>query len=115
MLTLEAALVLHYGDAQQTQKRFAQHSALGRLIRSELRRLGIQPLARECDAAPCITTFSIPSRSFIEECRHDGYELGADSEYLRERRWTQIATMGAITPETLASLFMHMNRALAAG
>ncbi len=105
VFALAAALDLYYRDAAHIAERFAQYERLGQYVRSELRRLGVGPLARECDSAPTITTFLPPSGDFVESCRGRGFELASDSEYLRQRGWAQIATMGAVRRSDLARLF----------
>ena len=50
------------------------------------------PIASERDAAPCVTSFVDPGDGFVEKCRRAGFELGAESGYLRDRGWVQIAT-----------------------
>jgi aspartate aminotransferase-like enzyme len=72
--------------------------------------MGIQPLAAETDAAPCVTTFSIPGDSFVETCRRAGFELGSESGYLLKRRWAQIATMGAVDCSDLDRLFAGLRQ-----
>ena len=104
LFALETALA-PYGSAETERERWAHQQNLGRSVRSQLRRIGIQPLAAEQDAAPCVTTFSIPSGSFVEDCRRFGFELGSESGYLLKRRWAQIATMGAVDCAGLDRLF----------
>lgn len=84
-------------EAALSQCDFARHAEMGSIVRRRLRELGIRPLAAEIDAAPCVTTFVAPDSAFVDRCRRAGFELGGGSGYLRERGWTQIATMGAIT------------------
>jgi aspartate aminotransferase-like enzyme len=105
VFALAAALNLYYRDAAHTLARFAHYERLGQFVRSELRSRGVEPLARECNSAPTITTFLPPSHDFVERCRRRGFELAADSEYLRTRGWAQIATMGAVRRSDLAELF----------
>jgi aspartate aminotransferase-like enzyme len=104
LFAVETALT-PYASAEIARERWAQQQNLGRSVRSQLRRMGIQPLAAEQDAAPCVTTFSIPSDSFVEKCRRAGFELGSESGYLLKRRWAQIATMGAVDCADLDRLF----------
>jgi aspartate aminotransferase-like enzyme len=109
LFALETALA-SYSSEEGMNQRFSRQESLGRKVRSELVRIGIQPLARECDAAPCVTTFAVPYNGFIEECRRAGFELGAESAYLRDRGWAQIATMGAVDSADLDRLFQSLNR-----
>ena len=109
LFALESALT-PYGSAETTRHRWAQQENLGRSVRSQLRRIGIQPLAAETDAAPCVTTFSVPDDSFVEKCRRAGFELGSESGYLLQRRWAQIATMGAVDCADLDRLFAGLRQ-----
>jgi aspartate aminotransferase-like enzyme len=109
LFALETALA-PYGSAETARERWGHQQNLGRSVRSQLRRMGIQPLAAEQDAAPCVTTFSIPSDSFVEDCRRAGFELGSESGYLLKRRWAQIATMGAVDCADLDRLFAGLRQ-----
>jgi aspartate aminotransferase-like enzyme len=113
LFAIETALA-PYGSAETERERWAHQQNLGRSVRSQLRRMGIQPLAAEQDAAPCVTTFPIPSDSFVEECRRAGFELGSESGYLLKRRWAQIATMGAVDCGDLDRLFAGLRQESAA-
>jgi aspartate aminotransferase-like enzyme/GNAT superfamily N-acetyltransferase len=110
VFALGAALNLYYRDAEHIRERFAHYQRLGQFVRSELRNRGLEPLACECDSAPTITTFLPQSGDFVERCRRRGFELAADSEYLRNRGWAQIATMGAVRRSDLAELFAGIGR-----
>ncbi len=105
LLAADRALTLQHGTDELSAARFAGHEALGRRVRSELRAAGIAPLARECDAAPCVTTFTPPSGHLEQMCLRAGFELGGHSDYLRDRGWAQIATMGAVAESDLEPLF----------
>jgi aspartate aminotransferase-like enzyme len=109
LFALESALV-PYSSAERARQRFAQQQSLGRHVRSQLGRVGIQPVASERDAAPCVTSFAIPRIDFLETCRRAGFELGSESRYLRDRGWAQIATMGAIDSAELDRLFDAIKR-----
>jgi aspartate aminotransferase-like enzyme/N-acyl-L-homoserine lactone synthetase len=109
LFALQTALA-PYGSAETARQRWAHQQDLGRSVRSQLRRMGIQPLAVEQDAAPCVTTFSIPSDSFVETGRRAGFELGSESGYLLKRRWAQIATMGAVDCADLDRLFAGLRQ-----
>jgi aspartate aminotransferase-like enzyme len=109
LFALESALASYSSEAE-ANRRFTRQESLGRKVRSELMRIGIQPLARECDAAPCVTTFAVPYNGFIEECRRAGFELGAESAYLRDRGWAQIATMGAVDSADLDRFFHGLHQ-----
>lgn len=109
LLALESALA-PYSSAESACQRWAHQQNLGSSVRFQLRRMGIQPLADETDAAPCVTTFPIPDGNFMEKCRRAGFELGSESGYLLERRWAQIATMGAVDCADLDRLFDGIRR-----
>lgn len=106
LFALESALE-PYASPDQASQQFARQQKLGRQVRSQLRRMEIQPIAAECDAAPCVTSFVDPGDGFVEKCRRAGFELGAESGYLRDRGWVQIATMGAVDSTDLDRLFEH--------
>jgi aspartate aminotransferase-like enzyme len=95
---------------ESARERWAHQQNLGRSVRSQLRRMGFQPLAAEQDAAPCVTTFPIPSDGFVEKGRRAGFELGSESGYLLKRRWAQIATMGAVDCGDLDRLFAGLRQ-----
>jgi aspartate aminotransferase-like enzyme len=105
LLAVDQALALNHGTGELSAARFAGHQALGRRVRAELRAAGIPPLARESDAAPCVTTFTPPHPHLEQSCLRAGFELGGHSDYLRDRGWAQIATMGAVTESDLEPLF----------
>lgn len=106
LFALESALD-PYATPEQARQRFARQEDLGRQVRSQLRRIDIQPIASESDAAPCVTSFIDPGDGFVQKCRRAGFELGAESGYLRDRGWVQIATMGAVDSADLDRLFKH--------
>lgn len=113
LFALETALT-PLASAESARERWAHQQNLGRSVRSQLSRMGIQPLAAEQDAAPCVTTFPIPSDSFVEQGRRAGFELGSESGYLLKRRWAQIATMGAVDCGDLDRLFAGLRQESAA-
>jgi len=113
LFALETALA-PYGNAETARERWAHQQNLGRSVRSQLRRMGMQPLAAEQDAAPCVTTFPIPGDSFVDRCRRAGFELGSESGYLLKRHWAQIATMGAVDCADLDRLFAVLRQESAA-
>ncbi len=108
---LEAALA-EYSTPSQAQTAYARYRELGVYVRQQLRRLGLEPLAAEQCASPVVTSFTPPleesAASFVARCRSWGYAIGGQSGYLAERRLVQIATMGAVTRETFAPLFDHV-------
>jgi aspartate aminotransferase-like enzyme len=115
LLALEAALQ-EYATHERAQATFARYHELGGFVRTQLRRLGLAPLADDDCASPVVTTFAPPGESsvaFVARCRAWGYAIGGESQYLAQRRLVQIATMGAITRERFEGLFDHLERWLA--
>lgn len=116
LAALEAALE-EYSDPAKAQANYARYRELGVRVRQELRRVGLTPLAPEQHASPVITTFAPQdeesSLSFVERCRAWGYSLGGESGYLSQRRFVQIATMGAIRWEQIYMLFDRLESSLA--
>jgi len=109
---LEAALQ-EYATPPRAQATYRRYAELGEYVRSELRRLGLEPLARDACACPVVTSFAPPgqesSTSFVARCRSWGYAIGGQSGYLAEKRLVQIATMGAVTRDQFSSLFDHID------
>jgi aspartate aminotransferase-like enzyme len=116
LLALEAALC-SYDTAEKAQATYASYHELGERVRQELQRLGLTPLAAPECASPVVTTFSPPgeesSDAFVKRCRSWGYAIGGESAYLSRRRLVQIATMGAVTWDMFADLFVRLERWLA--
>lgn len=108
LAALEASLRA-YATPESCQATYARYHQTGVQVRQELRRLGLQPLAREEFASPVITTFTPPgegsSLAFVNLCRSWGYSIGGESTYLSQRRFVQIATMGAMTWDQFGGLF----------
>ncbi len=111
--SLDAALS-EYASAEKAIARYTQYAALGKFVRSELRRLGLAPIAADEWASPVITTFAPPegetSQSLVAQCMAWGYAIGGHSQYLLERRLVQVATMGAVTREDCSGLFKRLGR-----
>jgi aspartate aminotransferase-like enzyme len=101
-----------YSTPEKAQARYAHYAALGRHVRDQLGRLGLEPLAPERHACPVVTTFVPPgwesSASFVARCRRWGFAIGGQSDYLARRQLVQVATMGAVTKEMCAPLFDHL-------
>jgi aspartate aminotransferase-like enzyme/predicted N-acetyltransferase YhbS len=99
LLALQAALLPFAGEAGR-RRRFARHDMLGRLVRDGLLEWGASPLVEARLASPLITTFTPPPgvhcQALLEHAREEGFVLGGGSDYLRERGWLQIATMGDV-------------------
>jgi aspartate aminotransferase-like enzyme len=110
---LEAALQ-EYATPERARATYARYSELGTFVRGELRRIGLDPLARDEHACPVVTTFAPPgletSTAFVARCRLWGFAIGGQSGYLAEKRMVQIATMGAITRDMFSQLFEHISR-----
>jgi aspartate aminotransferase-like enzyme len=114
---LETALA-EYSTPEKARTRYDHYATLGRYVRGELRELGLEPLAREECACPVVTTFAPPNEesaaTFVERCRAWGFAIGGQSGYLAERRFVQIATMGAVTRADCAPLFLQLRKTLGA-
>jgi aspartate aminotransferase-like enzyme len=108
---LEAALA-EYATPAKAQATYARYAELAAYVRRQLRKLGLEPLAREEWAAPVVTTFSPPggqsSEEFVERCQSWGVAIGGQSGYLAERRLVQIATMGAVTRDMCSALLQPL-------
>jgi aspartate aminotransferase-like enzyme len=105
LFALARALEDNYGSAEAVAGRFREYASLGQQARYALREAGLEPLAVEAIAAPNITTFPLPTPAFPEACLEAGYQIAHESPYLKHRGWGQIATMGNVTPASLAPLF----------
>ena len=109
-----AAALTEYDTAARAAARYENYAAVGRYVRRQLRRIGLSPLARECDTGPTLSTFAPwqgwTSPAFVDLCRSAGFLIGGQSTYLTERRLVQIASMGAITRGDCAPLFKHLER-----
>jgi aspartate aminotransferase-like enzyme/N-acyl-L-homoserine lactone synthetase len=105
---LATALEIGYGCRDAVDMRFEAYFALGERVRCGLRAAGIDPLAAEDVAAPNISTFVLPDAAFAETCLEAGYQIAHDSQYLKQRGWGQIATMGDVTAARLEGLFEEL-------
>jgi aspartate aminotransferase-like enzyme/predicted N-acetyltransferase YhbS len=104
-LAVLGALRENYHDDSARAARYRHYEELGRWTRAQIRDAGLDILAAEQDAAPTISTFPLPSPRFAEECQRAGFQIAHESDYLRARRWGQIATMGALDRAGLDPLF----------
>lgn len=115
LFALEAALQ-EYATPDRARATYARYAELGAFVRQQLREAGLEPLARDQHACPVVTTFAPPSDEpsvdFVARCRAWGFAIGGQSGYLAERRYVQIATMGAMTREMVAPLFGKLKRLL---
>lgn len=118
LLRAMAAALEPYADEASRRRRYARYAELGRLVRQQLRRLGLEPVARDEHACPVITSFLPPEGTSADEllaqCRQWGFGLGGGSRYLRDRGWLQLATMGDVEPADCARLFAALEGWLAA-
>ncbi len=105
IFALDRALALYHGSEQLSAMRFAQAEAVGRYVRVRLGEVGLQPVAKECVAAPSVTAFAADAERFVPACERAGYEVAGHTGYLRDRGWVQIATMGAVTAADLDELW----------
>ncbi|HEV3204864.1 MAG TPA: aminotransferase class V-fold PLP-dependent enzyme [Gemmataceae bacterium] len=108
---LEAALSA-YNTPEKAEGRYHHYASLGVYVRGQLRQLGLVPIADDGHACPVITTFAPPGEStsadFVARCQSWGFDIGGQSQYLAERRFVQIATMGAVRREDCEPLFRHL-------
>jgi aspartate aminotransferase-like enzyme len=113
LFALEAALE-EYATPQKARASYDRYAELGVYVRQQLRRLRLEPLAQDEHACPVVTTFTPPgdesSAAFVGRCRRWGFAIGGLSAYLAERRYVQIATMGAVTRAEVAPLFDRIGR-----
>lgn len=116
LCALEAALD-SWSTPEKAQAKYQAYREIGAFIRSQLRELHIEPLAKEEDASPVVTTFAPPngekSPDFVTRCRSWGFALGGQSGYLAKRRLVQIATMGDLQTSQCSSLFNALRSWLA--
>jgi aspartate aminotransferase-like enzyme len=118
LAALEAALK-EYASPARSRDTYQRYHALGGYVREQLRQLGLEPLAQDGWASPVVTSFTPPgeesSEAFVDRCRGWGFDIGGQSRYLAQRRFVQIATMGAITADACAPLFEQLRRCYGAG
>jgi aspartate aminotransferase-like enzyme len=104
LATLEA-LRENFSDIEASALRYRHYEELGCWAREELRKAGITLLAAEADAAPTVSTFPLPSAGFALDCLRAGFRIAHESDYLRARKWGQIATMGQLDRSMLEPFF----------
>ncbi len=102
------ALRRNFSSASACHERYEHHRTLGRWMRAQMESLGLTSLAAEPDAAPTIATFALPSPDFPRQCLRAGLRIAHESDYLRERNWGQIATMGHLDRAALEPLFASL-------
>jgi aspartate aminotransferase-like enzyme/predicted N-acetyltransferase YhbS len=105
----------NYGDSVGREARYAHYRELGRWTRAQIREAGLAPLASEEIAAPTVTTFVLPSAGFARRCLRAGFRIAHESDYLRERGWGQIATMGNLERAKMQPLFEALRAELIVG
>jgi len=68
-------------------------------LRANLRKLGLQVVAPEAEAAPGIVTIALPAGTDSEDVAKalsaEGMQISSMSSYLRRRNWVQVCLMGA--------------------
>jgi aspartate aminotransferase-like enzyme/predicted N-acetyltransferase YhbS len=105
LMAVHEALREKYSSCAARTERFEDYAELGRWTRTQIRAVGLVPLAAEENAAPTITTFALPASGFVRDCLRAGFRIAHESEYLRKRAWGQIATMGDLDRAGLEPLF----------
>jgi len=107
-----------YATPEKARIIYTHYQHLGERVRSELRSLGLPPLAPEEFAAPVMTTFPLPTHwspeAFLAMCQAGGYTLYS-GRYLSRRHLAQIATLGTIQERDLEGLFLHLRKTLCSG
>lgn len=77
---------------------FAALRETGAWLRARLRELGFPPVAGEAIAAPGVVSIELPrsrsSREVGDLLSERGFLLSYESDYLLERNWVQVCTMG---------------------
>ncbi|HZQ46442.1 MAG TPA: aminotransferase class V-fold PLP-dependent enzyme, partial [Verrucomicrobiae bacterium] len=95
-------------------KRFAELTEISNWLRPRLRELGLELFAADAEAAPAVVTIVLPkelsSAKAGAQLHEAGFLLSCNSEYLRQRNWIQICTMGECAREKLVSLLKHLGR-----
>jgi len=99
------ALRQNYNGIDGQEARYSHYETLGRWTRARIREAGLVPLAAESISAPTVTTFALPSPGFPRQCLRAGFRIAHESDYLRERGWGQIATMGNLNCAALEVFF----------
>ena len=98
------ALRLHFSTPADALARFLDQHELGRWLRAEMRACGLALVAAEKHAAPVIMSFPLPRSGFARACHRAGFRIAMESDYLRDRQWGQIATMGNVSRTALEPL-----------
>jgi aspartate aminotransferase-like enzyme/predicted N-acetyltransferase YhbS len=100
---------LHAALQEQGPAKWTEYRELGEFVRAELRAAGLRTIVEGADAAPVITTFEAESElsrcACLRRCVTAGFTIAGESDYLKERNWLQIATMGEVRRSELAPLF----------
>ncbi len=98
-------------------KRFGDLMEISNWLRPRLRELGFELVGSDAEAAPAVVTVALPaglsSVKIGGQLHEAGFLLSCNSDYLRQRNWIQICTMGECTREKLMSLLNHLSRVCA--
>ncbi|WP_147532578.1 aminotransferase class V-fold PLP-dependent enzyme [Bacillus marasmi] len=99
---------LHTAIQMDNDARIRKINQRYHLIRNHLEERGMEILAPINHASPIIMTVVIPksisSTAIGELIRYQGYQLHYRSDYLRERNWIQIATIGDYDVEDIEKM-----------
>ena len=95
----------HYDGEAGRRERYRHYDHLGRWARKRAQEAGLATFAAEADSAPTIMTFPMPTPQFARDCLRAGFRIAHESNYLLERGWGQIATMGDLDGAALEPLF----------
>ena len=111
LTTFPSQVIRALGQAltEQGCEKWEQYRALGGFVRRKLEGIGLKAIVTGPQAAPVITSFEpLPGDSpgeVVRRCCEAGFSIASESDYLRQRGWLQIATMGDIAREDLVPLF----------
>ena len=77
-------------------------------LKSELKRIGFNPIVSDSHSTPAVITIPIPdklkSAQLGDRLEKEGYLLSSNSSYLIKRNWIQICLMGEFSRNTISPL-----------
>jgi aspartate aminotransferase-like enzyme len=103
-------------EHHQPDKAFGEIADLSVWVRASLRDLGFRLIGPDAHLSPAVITIALPptmsSESVGRRLEEAGYALSYRSEYLLERNWVQICTMGECSRERITPLFRTLRQCL---